>query len=129
MENRTKECTVKQNNRSGTLSSHSPFLPTSNQEIDYQIGDLVFINSNRQDKKLIGHYNSKAIITEVFEHSVNLKIWHKTLENISFNDIKKVTGKVTVFALIEPNKLKELMLRYSSLEEFINLYITKPPAT
>lgn len=53
-------------------------------------------------------------------------MWHKTLENISFNDIKKVTGKVTVFALIEPNKLKELMLRYSSLEEFIDLYITKP---
>lgn len=122
----TKECSVEQKNKSVTLSSHSPFLPTSNREVDYQIGDLVFIDSNRQDKKLIGHYNSKAIITEVFEHSVNLKMWHKTLENISFNDIKKVTGKVTVFALIEPNKLKELMLRYSSLEEFIDLYITKP---
>ena len=92
---------------------------TSQQNNSFEVGNIVFIRSNRSDKRLVGYNSAKALITEVFEHSVNLKVWSHEIENVAKQDIKKATGKVSICALVEPVYLKLLMGKYDSLEDFI----------
>ena len=85
------------------------------------MGQLVQIKSDRDrsDKRLVGYKNAYALITKVFEHSVNLQIWAHQIENVAKQDIEAVSESINISAAIEPKYLSLLMENYDSLESFI----------
>jgi hypothetical protein len=87
----------------------------------FQVGQLVQIKSDRDrsDKRLVGYKNAYALITKVFEHSVNLQIWAHQIENVAKQDIEAVSESINISAAIEPKYLSLLMENYDSLESFI----------
>jgi hypothetical protein len=99
-------------------------LNTINQKTiinDFAVGQLVQIKSDRDrsDKRLVGYKNAYALITKIFEHSVNLQIWAHQIENVAKQDIEAVSESINISAAIEPKYLSLLMENYDSLESFI----------
>jgi hypothetical protein len=90
----------------------------------FEKGDLVYISSNRSDKRLVGYQSSIALITAVNDFSVDLKLWGKILKQVSIEDIKPICGEgqeTFEFNLVlNRDKLRFLMDRFDSPSQILD---------
>ena len=88
---------------------------------DFGVGQVVEINSDRSDKRLVGYNKSIALITAVNTASVDLKIWGKEFHNVSVNDIAAVgvTEQLTVCFSVNPLEMAVLLAAFDSKNKAI----------
>jgi hypothetical protein len=55
---------------------------------DFEVGQIVCIKSDRSDKRLLGYHMRVAVVIQVNPASVDLKVWGKTISNVSPNDVE-----------------------------------------
>ncbi|MEM8829498.1 MAG: hypothetical protein AAGE96_09090 [Cyanobacteria bacterium P01_G01_bin.19] len=98
---------------------------TPNLMTQFVVGQVVRINSDRSDKRLIGHNKSYGLITAVNPSSVDVKLWNLSLKAVSPNDIELVTPDCppsicTSFSL---KKMSQLLTLFDSPDEIYDCAI------
>ena len=88
---------------------------------NFEVGQLVQIESDRSDKRLVGYHRSVGIVTQVQTSTVNLKIWGQIFDNVSPNDLKILDENKLPVICIAPSaeQYKKLLTRFDSKEEII----------
>lgn len=88
---------------------------------DFEVGQLVKIQSDRSDKRLVGYNLSVGIVTQVQTATVNIKIWGQEFNNVSPNDLIVLKENNLPAICIAPSaeQYRNLLSRFSSKEEII----------
>ena len=88
---------------------------------NFEVGQLVQIESDRSDKRLVGYHRSVGIVTQVQTSTVNLKIWGQIFDNVSPNDLKILDEPNLPAICISPpaEEYKKLLMNFDSREEII----------
>ena len=81
---------------------------------NFGVGQIVQVNSDRTDKRLVGYNKSIALITAVNTASVDLKVWGKEFQNVSVNDIAAVgvTEQLTICFSVNPLEMAILLAAF-----------------
>jgi hypothetical protein len=89
------------------------------------VGQLVKIQSDRTDKRLVGYNLSVGMVTEVNPTTVNIKIWRQKFSNVAPSDLVILDEqKLPVICLAPSAKQYRILLaRFESKEEILKAAI------
>lgn len=97
------------------ISLHSPSIE------EFKVGQIVRINSDRTDKRLVGHNKAIAVCTKVNPSSVDLELQGISFEAVSPNDLEVLsqTEPLTICSTVYPQDYAKLILKFDSPEKMI----------
>lgn len=116
---------------SGKLPTQNVTVSKANAEIlncpdkllidDFKVGQLVKIESDRTDKRLVGYNLSVGVVTKVNPASVDIKIWGQEFNNVSPNDLAILDENNLPAICIAPSaeQFRNLISKFSCKEEII----------
>ncbi|MEM7756541.1 MAG: hypothetical protein AAF298_00215 [Cyanobacteria bacterium P01_A01_bin.40] len=92
---------------------------------EFVVGQFVQIKSDRSDKRLVGYNLSVGVITKINPASVNIKIWEKSFDNISPNDLAILDeAKLPAICFSPgPDEYRKLIIGFDSKEDIIKAAI------
>lgn len=94
-----------------------PEKPKTSKLPKLEVNQLVKVNSDRTDERLIGHNLSYAVVTKIAGVSCDINIWNNAIANVHSQFLEPVESeKVTLKVCIDKAVLVKLMLFNESLE-------------
>lgn len=91
-------------------------------QVKFVVGEIVQVREVEGQQDLMPYKFSSAIVTAVYEHSLDLLIWQQELHNVPFWCVAR-RQTAPLAATLTARELQFIMQRNNSLEEFLQRQI------